>query len=88
MQTGEICMIIREYETAIVGGGLAGCAAAISSARLGSKTVLIEQSGVLGGQATLGIVTPMGAVTTNKTDTEDEKFFGGICREIYTDAKK
>ena len=40
---------IRECDVLVVGGGPAGCAAAIRSARSGAKTLLIEQSGMLGG---------------------------------------
>ena len=51
--------------------------AAIAAARNGTKTVLIEESGVLGGQATLGIVTPLDA----RKDLKG-KPFGGILTEI------
>ena len=71
----------KNYDTAIVGGGLAGAAAAIASARNGAKTVLIEQSGILGGQATLGIVTPLSA-----TRSVSNEPFGGICEEIVAEA--
>lgn len=81
-------MMCKEFDTAVIGGGLAGCAAAIASARLGCKTVLIEQSGVLGGQATLGIVTPIASVTTNPTDGKPTTDFGGICSEVYHYAKQ
>ena len=57
---------------AIIGGGLAGGAAAIAASRCGAKATLIEQSGVLGGQATLGIVTPLSA-----TGSVSGESFGG-----------
>ena len=44
------------YEVIVCGGGPAGCAAAISAAREGAKTLLIETSGMLGGMATKGLV--------------------------------
>ena len=37
----------------VVGGGPAGCAAAVAAAREGKNVTLIEQSGMLGGAATL-----------------------------------
>jgi len=40
----------------VVGGGSAGLAAAVSAARLGADTVLIERGGVLGGMATAALV--------------------------------
>lgn len=49
--------ISGSFDVAVVGGGIAGIAAALSSARLGAKTVLIEREFALGGLATLGLVT-------------------------------
>ena len=68
---------VKKYDTVVAGGGIAGCAAAIASARHGAKTALIEKDGVLGGQVTLGIVTPIGS-----THTRNSKPFGGLCQEI------
>ena len=48
---------IKEYDVAVIGGGIAGIAAALSSARCGTKTLLLESSFVLGGLATAGLVT-------------------------------
>ena len=44
------------YDVAVVGGGIAGAAAALQSARSGKKTVLIEKTILLGGLATSGLV--------------------------------
>lgn len=38
-----------EYDLVVVGGGIAGCCAAISAARLGCKVALIQNRPVLGG---------------------------------------
>jgi len=43
--------VIVEAEVCVVGGGSAGLAAAISSARSGARTVLIERYGFFGGNA-------------------------------------
>ena len=45
------------YDTVIIGGGVAGVAAAISSSRNGAKTLLIEEQYMLGGLATCGLIT-------------------------------
>ena len=45
-----------KYDVAVVGGGIAGAAAALQSARRGRKTVLIEKTILLGGLATSGLV--------------------------------
>lgn len=42
------------YDVVVVGGGPAGTAACIASARGGAKTLLVESSGCMGGQATNG----------------------------------
>ena len=71
--------ITKEYKSdiAVVGGGVAGCAAAIAAARLGANTLLIEQSGVLGGQAGLGLVTPLSSDRSRSGIP-----FGGLINEI------
>lgn len=43
----------------VVGGGTAGSAAAITAARAGADTLVVEQHGCLGGTMTLALVTPM-----------------------------
>lgn len=50
----------REYEcdVAVCGGGVSGFAAAVSAARQGANTLLIENGGFLGGTATKGLVAP------------------------------
>ncbi|WP_257452196.1 FAD-dependent oxidoreductase [Paenibacillus soyae] len=49
--------VFDEADVIVVGGGPAGTAAAISAARSGQKTILLEQSGQLGGMGTLGNVS-------------------------------
>ena len=44
------------YDVAVCGAGVAGAAAAISAARQGAKTVLIEKQCLLGGLATSGLI--------------------------------
>lgn len=52
--------IQKEYgcDVVVVGGGVSGFAAAVSAARCGAKTLLIESGGFLGGTATKGLVGP------------------------------
>jgi hypothetical protein len=47
------------YDVIVCGGGTAGAAAGIKSARLGAKTLIIEAMSTLGGTQTMGWVTPM-----------------------------
>lgn len=44
------------YDVAVIGGGIAGVAAALQAARSGKKTVLVEKTILLGGLATSGLV--------------------------------
>ena len=49
---------VREAHSVIVaGGGIAGIAAALAAAREGADVLLIEREFLLGGLATLGLVT-------------------------------
>jgi hypothetical protein len=44
------------WDVIVVGGGPAGCATAISAARTGARTLLVEATGTLGGMGTSGLV--------------------------------
>ena len=45
-----------QYDVAVIGGGVAGVAAALQAARSGKKTVLVEKTLLLGGLATSGLI--------------------------------
>lgn len=49
---------MREISTdvLVIGGGSAGCFAAISAARSGASVLLVEKNGMLGGTTTGGMV--------------------------------
>jgi hypothetical protein len=49
--------VIRQADVVVVGGGPGGIGAAVSAARNGADTVLIERYGYLGGMGTGGLVT-------------------------------
>jgi len=70
--------ILRRADVIVSGGGPAGVAAAVSAARLGQKTVLLEQSGSLGGSSALAMVPEL-------MNFDDGAHFisGGIGREIF-----
>lgn len=46
----------EQYDVIVVGGGSAGCVAAIQAARAGARTALIEKNGVLGGTTVVAAV--------------------------------
>ena len=70
-----------KYDMIAVGGGLTGAAAAVSAARQGMKTLLIEKSGFLGGAACNCLVNPF-MVYTGEIDGKTELISDGIFREI------
>ncbi|SEW26439.1 FAD-dependent oxidoreductase [[Clostridium] fimetarium] len=51
--------ILGGYDTVVVGGGSAGASAAISAAKGGTKTLIIEKQISLGGTSTNALVSPM-----------------------------
>lgn len=70
------------YDVIVVGGGLAGICAAVSSAREGAKTALIERYGILGGMLTSGHVYPiLGMVSEGTIYDEMEKLLGNGQKE-------
>jgi FAD dependent oxidoreductase len=66
-----------DFDVLVVGGGNAGCAAAIASARHGARTLLAERYGFLGGTATAAMVGPWMTFHSG-----DERIVGGIAQEI------
>ena len=48
--------ILDQCDVVVVGGGPAGCTAAIQAARLGARTALIEKNGILGGTTVVASV--------------------------------
>ena len=64
---------LGHYDVVVCGGGIAGACAAISSARNGAKTLIIERAGSLGGTLTEGFM-PLILDADNK---------GGLVVELY-----
>ncbi|MBV8353704.1 MAG: FAD-dependent oxidoreductase, partial [Candidatus Eremiobacteraeota bacterium] len=64
-------------EILVVGGGNAGCAAAIAAARAGASVMLVERYGFLGGTATAAMVGPW--MTFHSCQ---DRIVGGIAQEI------
>ena len=64
-------------DAAVLGGGPAGLCAAISAARAGLSTVLVERLGALGGTAAMGHVNPISGFFH-----KGERVTGGIAWEL------
>ncbi len=86
-QHGGVSREVKEagdYEVVVVGGGLAGCMAAVTSSRLGCRTVLVQNRPVLGGNASVEIlVPPVGVWPHSGTDPLDPRETG-LIGEIRT----
>jgi hypothetical protein len=70
------------YDVIVAGGGPAGCAAAVASARTGAKTLLIEASGSLGGMGTIGLVPAWCPFSDQK-----KVVYRGIAQEVFENLK-
>ncbi len=70
-------MTRSQYDVLVVGGGNAGCAAAVAAARHGARTLLVERYGFLGGTATAAMVGPWMTFHSGS-----KRIVGGIAQEI------
>jgi len=68
---------IPPCDVLIAGGGPGGLAAAVSAARNGADTLLVERYGFLGGMATAGLVNPFMTYWAG-----EEQIIGGVLQEI------
>lgn len=69
--------ILAEADVVVCGGGPAGIAAALAARRAGSRVTLIEQTGMLGGMGTAGLVPSFLVM-----DDGERLLADGICREV------
>ena len=70
--------VVREADVVVVGGGPGGVGAALSAARNGARTVLVERYGHLGGMASGGLVN----IFPNLSDISGKQHIFGITQEI------
>lgn len=69
--------ITGKYDVVVCGSGPAGLCAAMSAARQGAKTALVERFGCLGGNLTIGHVGPiLGSVSSGTMADEISELFG------------
>jgi hypothetical protein len=77
MEPASAIRVLREADVVVVGGGPGGHAAAISAARNGADTILIERYGHLGGMATGGLVV----MIPHMSDGTERQILAGQCKE-------
>ncbi len=77
-EPARILQVKSHYDVAVVGGGIAGVAAAVAAAREGASVCLVEKQIGLGGLATLGIVTCWLPIC----DGRGRQVIGGIGEEL------
>lgn len=69
--------VVGEYDVVVAGGGAGGFGAAIAAARLGARTILLEQAATPGGVATNAMVPNIMGVAS-----EGRQICGGILEEL------
>lgn len=82
---------METFDLVVLGGGQAGCAAALAGAREGLSVLLIEASGSLGGSATIALVNPFMPYTTQITENGEQKTLklsDGLFTEIFDDLNR
>ena len=72
--------VVDTVDVLVVGGGPAGIGAALSAARLGAKTMIVEQFNCLGGVATSGGHNHFSLYTS--WSQPDERIVGGVAEEM------
>ena len=77
-----------DYQVIVVGGGMAGCTAALASARMGARTLLIERGSYLGGNSTRAMVAPWQSYHASRIEQGAKlprQVIGGIAQEFVDD---
>lgn len=75
--------VLTDADVVVCGGGPAGLGASIAAARNGAKVVLLEQTGALGGMASVGLVPSVIHMTDGKNITA-----AGVCTDILAEVCK
>ncbi len=77
-EAGRDIPVAGETDVLVIGGGLAGIAAAVAAARNGAKVLILEKTIALGGLATMGHV----CVYLPIDDGAGNKIYGGMVEEL------
>lgn len=89
MSSGELTLkrshikVDDRWDVIVVGGGPSGCTAAISAAREGARTLLIEAIGQLGGMGTAGMIPAWCPFSDG-----EKIIYRGLAEKIFNESKK
>lgn len=73
------------WDVIVVGGGPAGCAAAIAAAREGARTLLVEATSCLGGMGTAGLVFSWAPLSYAGPE---RICYGGLVERVIRESRK
>ncbi len=74
---------MKKYDIIVIGGGFAGCGAALSAARNGAKVLLVERINALGGAPCTEAINPFMRNATRMPESgKDEELSRGIILEL------
>jgi hypothetical protein len=76
------CPVVEDADVVVAGGGSAGMAAAITAARAGLRTVLVDESPYLGGMSTGGAVGTFCGFYGRGTGGDLVRIVGGFPAEV------
>ena len=71
--------VLAEADVLVAGAGVAGCAAAVSAARAGARTLVVERNGCLGGVAT---ATYMGNIGNLMVTSKGTRVVRGFAADL------
>jgi hypothetical protein len=74
--------VVEDADLIVVGGGSAGMAAAITAARAGLRTVLVDEAPYLGGMSTGGCVGTFCGFYHRETNGDLVRLVGGFAAEV------
>lgn len=73
---------MTRFDVLVAGGGSAGIAAAVSAARAGARTLLVERGGLLGGMGTAALVHTICGLFLLRDDEQQVWANGGFARHF------
>jgi hypothetical protein len=79
---------ISEHDVVVIGGGLAGCTAAVAAARNGASVVLLQNRPMLGGNTSPEILVPPVGVWNGRQESPFDPHETGLIEEYRTPGRQ